>query len=124
GLELAPCGWQRDPRPPACGGGAKRGLSGPERPTAEALGRSQGGFRTKIHLRVEGTGKPMVILITAGQRHEQTVFAPLMKRPTRPAPPGDRARQTGTPAGLAGRTQPPRPAACSRPRTPPVAETG
>jgi transposase len=47
--------------------------------TAEALGRSQGGFSTKIHLRAEGKGKPMTILITAGQRHEQTVFAPLME---------------------------------------------
>ena len=46
---------------------------------AEALGRSQGGFSTKIHLRAEGRGKPLVILITAGQRHEQTVFAPLME---------------------------------------------
>jgi transposase len=46
---------------------------------AEALGRSQGGFSTKMHLRAEGTGKPMTILITAGQRHEQTVFEPLME---------------------------------------------
>jgi transposase len=43
------------------------------------LGRSQGGFSTKIHLRAEGTGKPMALLITAGQRHEQTVFEPLME---------------------------------------------
>jgi transposase len=47
--------------------------------SAEAVGRSQGGFSTKIHLRAEGKGKPLVILITAGQRHEQTVFAPLME---------------------------------------------
>jgi transposase len=47
--------------------------------TVEALGRSQGGFSTKIHLRAEGTGKPMALLITAGQRHEQTVFEPLME---------------------------------------------
>jgi transposase len=46
---------------------------------AEALGRSQGGFSTKIHLRAEGMGKPMALLITAGQRHEQTVFEPLME---------------------------------------------
>ena len=46
---------------------------------AEALGRSQGGFSTKIHLRAEGKGKPMTILITAGQRNEQTVFEPLME---------------------------------------------
>jgi transposase len=55
------------------------------------LGRSQGGFSTKIHLRAEGGGKPLVVLITAGQRHEQTMFEPLMehgvvKRATRGRP--------------------------------------
>jgi transposase len=43
------------------------------------LGRSQGGFGTKIHVRSEGGGKPMVLLLTAGQRHEQTMFEPLME---------------------------------------------
>lgn len=47
--------------------------------TDEALGRSQGGFSTKLHLRAEGQGKPMVLLVTAGQRHEQTMFEPLME---------------------------------------------
>lgn len=46
----------------------------------EALGRSQGGFSTKLHLRVERGGKPLVLLITAGQRHEQTAFAAVMER--------------------------------------------
>jgi len=44
------------------------------------LGRSQGGFGTKIHVRAEGNGKPMVLLLTAGQRHEQTMFESLMER--------------------------------------------
>lgn len=47
--------------------------------TDEALGRSKGGFSTKIHLRAEGGGKPIALLITAGQRHEQTVFKTLME---------------------------------------------
>ena len=47
--------------------------------SAQALGRSQGGFRTKIHLRAEGGGKPLTIQITAGQRHEQTMFELLME---------------------------------------------
>lgn len=46
----------------------------------EALGRSRGGFSTKIHVRVEGRGKPLVLLITAGQRHEQTAFEALMEQ--------------------------------------------
>jgi transposase len=45
----------------------------------EALGRSRGGFSTKLHLRTEGHGKPLVVLLTAGQRHEQTMFEPLME---------------------------------------------
>jgi len=45
----------------------------------EALGRSQGGFSTKIHLRSEGRGQPITFLITAGQRHEQSAFEALME---------------------------------------------
>jgi transposase len=48
--------------------------------TQEALGRSQGGFSTKLHVRAEGRGKPLTILITAGQRHEQSVFEALMEQ--------------------------------------------
>ena len=47
-------------------------------PDAEALGRSQGGFSTKIHLRAEGSGKPMTFVLTAGQRHEAVVLEQLM----------------------------------------------
>lgn len=46
----------------------------------EALGRSQGGFSTKIHLRAEGGGKPITLLVAAGQRHEQSAFEALMER--------------------------------------------
>jgi transposase len=45
----------------------------------EALGRSQGGFSTKIYLRAEGGGQPIILLITAGQWHEQSVFEALME---------------------------------------------
>ncbi len=48
----------------------------------EALGRSRGGLSTKIHLRAEGTGKPVTILITTGERHEQNVFEALMETGT------------------------------------------
>lgn len=47
-------------------------------PEAEALGRSQGGFSTKIHLRAEGKGKPMTVVLTAGQCHEAPIFEHLM----------------------------------------------
>jgi transposase len=40
-------------------------------PAKEALGRSRGGFTTKVHLRCERGGKPMVWVLTGGERHEQ-----------------------------------------------------
>jgi len=57
----------------------------------EALGRSRGGYSTKLHLRVEGGGKAMVILATAGQRHEAPLLRKLLeagavKRPGRGRP--------------------------------------
>lgn len=47
-------------------------------PTAEALGRSRGGCSTKIHLKAEGSGKPLALVVTVGQRHEAVVFEELM----------------------------------------------
>ena len=47
-------------------------------PQAEALGRSQGGFSTKLHVRVEGNGKLMTFLLTPGQQHELTVAEQLV----------------------------------------------
>jgi transposase len=85
GLEPAPCRWNCDSSAPACGGGTKKGTTTTSEAmttaehTDEALGRSKGGFSTKIHLRAEGGGKPVALLITAGQRHVQTVFKTLME---------------------------------------------
>ena len=45
---------------------------------AEALGRGRGGFSTKVHLRSEGGGKPMTLLLTPGQQHEAGAFEQLM----------------------------------------------
>ena len=39
---------------------------------SEALGRSRGGFSTKIHLQVEGKGRPMALHLSEGQVHEST----------------------------------------------------
>jgi transposase len=67
-------GRHGDPRASARGGSptGKRGQ------TQQALGRSQGGFSTKLHLRAERGGKPITFLLTAGQRHEQSVFEALV----------------------------------------------
>jgi transposase len=39
-------------------------------PQDEALGRSRGGLTSKIHLACDGRGRPLSIVVTAGQRHE------------------------------------------------------
>jgi transposase len=65
-------GWHDDSSPSACGG------SQGENPEGEALGRSQGGFSTKVHLQAEGGGKLITLVLTPGQRHEAPVFPQLM----------------------------------------------
>jgi len=76
--------WIGHSSPPACGRGAKKG--GPQ-----ALGWSRGGFSTKIHLRAERGGKPIVFTLTGGERHEQLSLPLLLetgaiKRPGRGRP--------------------------------------
>lgn len=44
----------------------------------EALGRSRGGFSTKVHLRAEGGGKPLAIVLSGGERHESRYVAALL----------------------------------------------
>ena len=34
------------------------------------MGRSRGGFSTKIHVTVDGWGNPLRLQLTAGQRHD------------------------------------------------------
>lgn len=38
----------------------------------QGLGRSHGGFSSKIHAKVDALGNPLKIIITAGQRHDIT----------------------------------------------------
>jgi hypothetical protein len=67
-----------DPDP----GHARGALVDPDQPgdrDREALGRSRGGYSTKLNLRVEGRGRPMVMLATAGQRHEALMLRKLME---------------------------------------------
>ena len=48
----------------------------------EALGRSQGGFSTKLHLRAEGNGRPITAVLTGGERHEQIALERLLDQGT------------------------------------------
>jgi len=47
-------------------------------PGDHALGRSRGGFSTKIHLLCDGHGLPLHFHLTAGQTHESTVLDELL----------------------------------------------
>lgn len=44
--------------------------SDPREPADHALGRSRGGFSTKIHLLCDRQGNPLHFCVTAGQAHE------------------------------------------------------
>jgi transposase len=39
---------------------------------AQALGRSRGGFSTKIHVKTDGLGNPLRFILTGGECHEST----------------------------------------------------
>jgi len=45
---------------------------------AEALGRSRGGFSTKVHVACDGLGHPVKIILTPGQNHDSTQAANLL----------------------------------------------
>ncbi|WP_242442318.1 IS5 family transposase [Streptomyces sp. CB02460] len=66
--------------PAACvGAGRKKGYA----QTAmlhEVLGRSRGGFTTKIHLSADGKCRPLSLIITSGQRADCTQFEAVMDK--------------------------------------------
>ena len=48
----------------------------------EALGRSRGGFSTKIHLRTNANGEPLTFDATGGEAHEVNGYEALMSSTT------------------------------------------
>ena len=70
--------------PPAPAGSAALG--------GEALGRSQGGFSTKLHLRADGKGQPITAVLTSGERHEQIALAAVLDQGAIPRPGRGRPR--------------------------------
>ncbi len=50
-----------------CAAGALKTSGGQ---ASQALGRSRGGFSTKIHIAVNGLGNPLRFMLTASQRHD------------------------------------------------------
>jgi transposase len=55
--------------------GARRSRDGG---SCEALGRSRGGFSTKIHVRAEGHGKPVSFALSGGERHDCVALPALL----------------------------------------------
>jgi len=53
--------------------GGRQG-GGSEEPQDHALGRSRGGFTTKVHLICDRRGTPLGIAVSAGQAHESRFF--------------------------------------------------
>ena len=76
-------------------GAQPRQLGGPKRaqmqePPDHALGRSRGGFGTKVHLLCDSHGFIVGIHLTAGQVHESTAFEATMARRLFHQRPGER----------------------------------
>src|SRR3546814_17586254 len=46
---------------------------------AQGLGRSRGGFTTKLHARCDGQGRPLCFVLTPGQAHDVQGFGPLFR---------------------------------------------
>lgn len=67
------------------------GVGAPE-PDDHALGRSRGGFTTKLHLGCEQGRKPMALLLTAGQCGDSPQFAAVLEGIRVPRPGSGRPR--------------------------------
>lgn len=59
-----------EPGRPA-GGGGERG---------EGLGRSRGGFTSKIHLSADGRCRPLSLIVAAGERADCSQFVPVLEK--------------------------------------------
>jgi hypothetical protein len=46
----------------------------------EGLGRSRGGFTTKLHLSADGRCRPLSLIVTPGQRADCTQFTQVTRR--------------------------------------------
>ncbi|MFC9397471.1 hypothetical protein ACFTWS_30550 [Streptomyces sp. NPDC057027] len=46
----------------------------------EGLGRSHGGFTSKLHLRADGLCRPLSLIVTPGQRADRTQFKPVLEK--------------------------------------------
>ena len=92
------CGWHDCACPPVGRGSEKKGRG---EGGDEALGRSRGGFSTKIHLICDGNGIPLHAELTGGQVNEAKVFVRVF-RATQAALADEQGSTPLPPAKLAG----------------------
>jgi transposase len=64
----------------------------------QALGRSRGGFSTKLHLRADAKGRPVALHLTGGERHDLLGVGPLFEQGALRT--GRRGRPRGQPAAV------------------------
>lgn len=82
------CRLHHRPSPPARRRSAQKGALqkeppggvGDPEPVDHALGRSRGGWSTKLHLAVEQGQKPLSLVVTAGQRGDSPQFQVVLGR--------------------------------------------
>jgi transposase len=72
-----------------------------DEPDDHALGRSRGGFSTKIHVLCDGKGHPLHFHLTPGQDHESTALQPLLEGADRVITDGE-GEPVAWPVALAG----------------------
>lgn len=77
---------------PATQGGGSNYKNLAVEPPDHAIGRSRGGLTSKIHQIVDGAGRPLVVLISAGQANDAPVFEYLLASLHVPRLGGGRAR--------------------------------
>ncbi|MEU4986820.1 IS5 family transposase, partial [Streptomyces sp. NPDC021969] len=69
-----------------CAGARRSAYKQPHRPPGaggaggEGLGRSRGGFTTKLHLSADGCCRPLSLIVTPGQRADCTQFKPVLEK--------------------------------------------
>lgn len=66
----------------AAAGARRNGLTSEENAEINGLGRSRGGFSTKLHVLTDGQGIPLSVTITPGQSNEGPEFPNLMEAST------------------------------------------
>jgi transposase len=71
-------------------------------PADHALGRSRGGFGTKLHLLADGHGTPLAAQLMPGQRHESTGVEALLGQVRLPCRGAQGGRPRTRPQRLAG----------------------